>query len=64
VNPDAAPTLDAATQRSIDGSQLITYNPFLRDGERPKYRSSPKREAGSSDASASGGRRNRHGLSA
>jgi alpha-ketoglutarate-dependent taurine dioxygenase len=36
-------TLDAATQRRIDGLQLITYNPFLqREGERPKYRSTPK----------------------
>jgi taurine dioxygenase len=36
-------TLDAATKRRIDGLQLITYNPFLqRDGERPKYRSTPR----------------------
>jgi taurine dioxygenase len=57
--------------------QLITYNPFLqRDGERPPYRSSPKplispvfphplvRTHPNSGKKSSGGRRNRHGLSA
>lgn len=33
-------TLDAETQRRIEGLQLITYNPFLtpKEGPRPKYR--------------------------